>query len=440
MEVAYFSPFNPIRSGISDFSEELLPKLKPYMNIDIYTEHKNLENMEILANFNVYNIADFPEIQEKKKYDIKVFHVGNNYEAHKNIIELFKKIGGILELHDIALHHYLAEDTLQRGNGGFEEYIRIMQYCHGEQGKTTAEHFFNNGCEPPWENNSLIYTVNKHLVDIADAVIVHSDYAKQFLYGIGYTKPITTIYLHADEIVSDYVEMKQKAKDKLGFLQTAYIMGAFGFATGNKRIQQILLALNQYKIQTSHSFKFCIVGEVRGLDLKDMIQKLNLQDNVIITGFVDLETFKLYMEACDFCFNLRYPTQGESSASLHRMLGMGKPVFVTDIGSFQEYPDDSVIKIKPDENEIENIVKNLVILSKDSNIANSYSRCAIRFCMQNCDIRVNAQKYYNYFVDVSLEQYREQYWDYMLKTLESLNLNNISYFRHFSHKFFDYFD
>ena len=54
----------------------------------------------------------------------------------------------------------------------------------------------------------------------------------------------------------------------------------------------------------------------------DQLKKqYDLEKEILVTGYTTIDQFKLYMGACDICFNLRYPTQGESSASLHRMLG-----------------------------------------------------------------------------------------------------------------------
>lgn len=44
------------------------------------------------------------------------------------------------------------------------------------------------------------------------------------------------------------------------------------------------------------------------------------------------------MDAADVCVNLRYPYNGESSASFMRLLGKGKCTIVNRIGSFAEVP------------------------------------------------------------------------------------------------------
>ncbi len=38
MRIAYFSPLNPVESGISDYSEDLLPWLAAYLDIDLFVD------------------------------------------------------------------------------------------------------------------------------------------------------------------------------------------------------------------------------------------------------------------------------------------------------------------------------------------------------------------------------------------------------------------
>ena len=49
MVIAYFSPFSPDRSGISDFSEELVLELSNFCQVDLYS-NKSIENKEIQEN------------------------------------------------------------------------------------------------------------------------------------------------------------------------------------------------------------------------------------------------------------------------------------------------------------------------------------------------------------------------------------------------------
>ena len=64
-----------------------------------------------------------------------------------------------------------------------------------------------------------------------------------------------------------------------------------------------------------------------------------------VIGFAPIEEFVGYLAACDIVLNLRYPTVGENSGTLLRALGLGKAVMVSEVGSFQELPDDVCLKV-----------------------------------------------------------------------------------------------
>ena len=386
MKVAIFSPFSPDKSGIADFCEELIFELQKHMSIELFSRMP-IENKKVIEHFKIHNIQDFEDENIRKQFDNVIYHVGNNIIYHKEVVEMFLKYPGILELHDISLHHYLAEDTFVKKD--YEKYVEIMRYCHGKDGEKTARRFLNGEIRAPWEDQSAKYTVNKHLIDKAEAVIVHSDMAKQIVKGIRPDVPVINIPLHTPDIYDDYIQYKERCKQELGIPKEKTVLGSFGYATVAKRIPQILEALGRYKEQVSDDFVYYIVGKVEHIEISKLAHEFKIEKNVIVTGFTKLEDFKKYMGACDICFNLRYPTQGESSASLHRMLGMGKPILVTAIGSFEEYPDDIVMKNSWGENEITDIVSNLKEALANPSELKSRGEGAYDYANENCNLEMH---------------------------------------------------
>jgi len=65
---------------------------------------------------------------------------------------------------------------------------------------------------------------------------------------------------------------------------------------------------------------------------------------VIVAGRVSEESFWLYAFAADICLNLRYPSAGETSATLLRLLACGRPVMVTDQIHVADFPDSVVAR------------------------------------------------------------------------------------------------
>lgn len=427
MRIGYCSPFNPMKSGISDFSEELIIALKNYVELVIFTPVE-LEKKNIEREFEVHKLSELDHAALRESLDLIVYQVGNNIKYHGEIVDMLLKYPGILELHDFGLHHLAAEKYFL-GQGPVAYYKEVC-YCHGEYGGEIAQRFLEGKERAPWETHTLDLCMNKRYIDNAIAVILHSEAAKQMTLGFRSDVPVINIMLHA-EIEPDVDTWKQECRKELNLDKNLPIFGSFGFATRAKRIIPILNALKKYKDDEQKDFLYVIVGEAHEeLNLKETITQLGLEHHVITTGFTSLDEFKRYMGACDFCFNLRYPTQGESSASLHRMLGMGKPAIVTDIGTFADYPDDIVLKVRYGEDEIADIYSVLLTLLKNPADLKERGKKALKFAQEHCDLDKNCQMYAEFFRQVKEGTWQPDYEDTVITRLCELGLTDRDYLEH----------
>jgi len=73
--------------------------------------------------------------------------------------------------------------------------------------------------------------------------------------------------------------------------------------------------------------------------------------------------------AADICLNLRHPTAGETSASLLRLLGAGKPTLVSASGSFAELPPGVAAQVDLDASEGDLILEYCRLLSARPDLA-----------------------------------------------------------------------
>jgi glycosyltransferase involved in cell wall biosynthesis len=404
MRIAVFSPLNPKQSGISDFTEEVVLRLKEYIDIDLFVDDYTPSNPEIIKNFDIYNFRNIDEQKIRERYDHLVYHIGNNSFYHERILEYSLKYPGIVELHDFSIHYMIALMTISREKT--EEYIEIMEYCHGKAGEYTAKQFLSGKISPPWETHPLNYPVNKHIIERAEGIIVHSDFTKQMIKGMNLKKPVKRIQHHTQDIIEDYMAHRLNCKKKLGIDSGFTMLASFGFASLPKRIIEILKALELLKEEYSN-FKYYIVGEMQLPELYDEIERRGLTEHICVTGHVELNDFKTYLGACDISFNLRYPTQGESSGSLHRALGMGKIVFVTNVGSFEEYPDEVVVKIEADRYEVQRIHSKLSEILSDENELNSRKEKAVQYAKNSCSLDKNCTMYVDFFNELANGTYQE---------------------------------
>ena len=398
MKIAYCSPFSPIKSGISDFSEELVPELAKNKDVDIELFYNTpIENKAIAGKFAYHDISSLCDRGTADKFDVIVYHMGNNYNYHKCIADVFMKRPGILELHDLSLHNYIAAEKYLPNL--IDEYLDIVEYCHGSSGVRIVREFLEGRAAEPWETHAMELTVNKHFIDNARGIIVHSDAAKQMVKAARPEVPVINIPLHVTDPKKISDEEKKRAKAKLSISDKCVVFGSFGFVTNNKRIYSALEALARYK---TNDFRYIIVGDILDTDIniEQKAKELGIADKVIITGYVSLEQYNLYMSACDVCINLRYPTNGESSANLQRILGMGIPAIVTDTGTFSEYPDCCTIKVSYDSTETDSILKAVRKITDSRRDYERYRDNAAKFILENADIKNNSKRYIDFFRDV----------------------------------------
>ena len=96
-------------------------------------------------------------------------------------------------------------------------------------------------------------------------------------------------------------------------------------------------------------------------------------------GHTELDEFLRYMQVADVAVNLRYPTSGETSGTLIRLLGLGKPVIVSNLGAFAEIPDGACAKVDLDEFEEDLLFEYLRRLAADEGLRRQMGENARRF-------------------------------------------------------------
>jgi len=382
MRIAYFSPLNPVKSGISDYSEEILPFLSSHFDIDLFIDpFWNPENPGIRKKFNIipFNAESF----DSSRYDEIIYHMGNDYKAHKFIYESLMKFPGIVVLHDLVLQGFYAERYDETRD--FDFYKRLLVKHYKEKGLQIAEKIRMKGTNQIWESEKAIeYPLNEEVLGAAKAVVVHSEFVKDRINN-KINKPVVKINHHG------HINKKfdiQKTRKELELEKDELLICSAGFINKNKRYESILSALSEIK---EVRFKYLIAGKDRGRLLDNYV---NISEsNIIKLGHLPIERLEEIIHASDICINLRYPTMGESSGSLLRMMGYAKPTLITDYGSYAEFPDYSAVKISPDIDEKEMIKRSVTALALDDDFRLSLGREAKNFVEQECGIKKCANEY-----------------------------------------------
>ena len=332
MRIAYLSPLPPQRSGIADYSLELLPRLVQISELILFAADPDKIDQRILTQYNVQSFEQF--LLRPDGYDLVLYHIGNS-EFHDDITRLAMEIPGIIVLHDFNLHHAVAKRTL--GSGDVFAYAREVGYAQGVSGMRRAL-ALNRGIGTPNFETPL----NDRLLDRSLGVIVHSQYAANMVRRQGYKGPIVIIPALVRPIAG-----KSRRAD-LNLPEDSLLFGSFGLITKEKQIDAVLRALQQLRIEHPHVHYLLVGDAMPDVPVKDFVRELGLEDAVHFVGYIDdLHGFVDWIHTSDVIINLRNPTAGETSAVALRAMAAGKPLIVDDHGWYREIPPEAAIKITP---------------------------------------------------------------------------------------------
>jgi glycosyltransferase involved in cell wall biosynthesis len=338
LRIAYFSPLPPERSGIADYSRELLPYLAQQAEVVLYAADPEHVDEEIKTEFKVRELSRFE--QEHRQFDVALYQMGNS-EYHASFYLTLTHIPGVVVLHDYSIHHFIAHRTFMQGD--FAGYAREMGYALGERGMHRA-HAMRLGQVP-----SAVFEValNDRVLDSSLGLIVHSAYVADKIRRRGFDRPLTII----PALIEEYPGRSRR--DELNLPDDVILFASFGMITKQKQIE---MALRTFRTvgESFPNARYLLVGEaLADMDLESLIEELNLVGSVIQVGYVPyLSDFVDWVHTADVVINLRYPTVGETSATALRAMAAGRPLIVFDHGWYREIPDEAALKTAPLDEEM----------------------------------------------------------------------------------------
>jgi len=301
---------------------------------------------------------------------------------------------GVVVMHDFCLHHFFAEYFLEIEKAP-QLYVEEMEYNYGFRGRAMAQDLFAGRLSPPWETQPLRYPLNKRVLDLAQGVIVHSEFAKRLVQETHPHVPVRKINMPAGETRD--AESVEQLKMRYGIPLDRVIVASFGQATPNKRIETVLRAIERLK---NHNPIYLLVGEL-ATSLEGTVRDSRLEGIIRPTGYVTGKAFEDYSEIADICVNLRYPTHGETSASVCKLMAAAKACVVSDTGWFSELPDDCVAKIGVDEHEGETLLACLESLIANQTLRAKMGANAREYIRTNHSISTAASQYVEFLREVN---------------------------------------
>ncbi|TDY37152.1 glycosyltransferase involved in cell wall biosynthesis [Paraburkholderia rhizosphaerae] len=366
--LVYLSPLAPDKSGIADYSAELLRELVQYYDVTVVVRSAGVDDPWIQANCHVCSVAWFETNADD--FDHVVYHFGNS-EFHDHMFELLKRFPGIVVLHDFFLSGVInhIEDS------GEVPYAltRALYASHGYPALSVQR--MAGKLASIWS-----YPGNRLVLDDAVGVIVHSQFSKELAnewYGPGVSDDWTVIpHLRALPQLN-----RDDARRRLGLSEKDFLTCAFGLLGETKLNRQLLDAWLASPLAEDSNCQLVFVGEndpgVYGIELTKRIRDSGRGSRIKITGFAARSLYLDYLAASDSAVQLRGRSRGETSGTILDCLAHGIPTIINANGSAAEVPDDVVMKM-PDSFTQAMLTKYLSSL-RDTSMAQALSARAKEF-------------------------------------------------------------
>lgn len=357
-KLAYVSPLPPERTGIADYSLELLPALAKYYDIEVVVAQGQIKDAWVEANT---PSRDSQWLRANAhKMDRVLYHVGNS-PFHQHMLSLIEEIPGTVVLHDFFLSgllSYLEEFDIIKN-----VWVNALYHSHGYL--AVQERFFASNVA----DIKAKYPVNLQILQDAQGVIVHSEYSCKLgneWYGNKFSEDWKVIpHLRKPIISNDRV----LSRALLGLEIDDFVICSFGFLDPSKLNDRLLEAWLESRLQKDSNCVLIFVGENHGGEygerLQDAIRKSGHENRIRISGWADMPTFRNYLAAADLAVQLRSLSRGETSGTVLDCMSHALPTIVNVNGSMADLPDHVVLKL-PDDFDNSHLVESLEALWKDA--------------------------------------------------------------------------
>ena len=357
-KLAYISPLPPERSGISDYSAELLPELTRHYDIDVIVQQETITDPFIKENCSVRSADWF--IGHGGLYDRVLYHFGNS-PFHQHMFDLLARVPGVVVLHDFFLGHVMAHMELL----GVSPNCWVLELYHSHGYRAVQERFnAADIADVIWQ-----YPCNKTVIENALGIIVHSNNSRRLAekwLGETSAKDWTVVPLLRSPILTT---MRAEARHALGLSEDAFIVCSYGMLGPAKQNHRILDAWLSSSLSKDKRCLLLFVGEnpsgSYGAGLVNAIGNSGCSDRIRVTGWVDTVQFRQYLAAADVGVQLRTLSRGETSATVLDCMKYGLSTIVNAHGSMADLPADAAW-ILPDDYEDVDLSKALETLWKDT--------------------------------------------------------------------------
>lgn len=390
IRVANFGPLSPRMSGVADYNEQLILHLSPDFEVDCFIEDYSPALHLIHERVNCFEHTAFMKRHAANPYDVALYHVGNNL-LHSYELPYVTGLPGLTVLHDASLLDVYRHAAFNRGICEAVRERFEQEYPDSDDSAWDSREASNR--LDAWE-----YPMIRTVLEESRITVVHSHWLKQRLELV--SEAAENIHVLPMGFSRAWVNAPRPScaniRNSLMIPPDAFVVTSVGVINRLKRLREVLEAFNSFHTIRPNSY-FVLIGPADPVLFKQLSQAATaggLKHYVRFLGHRELTELYDVVSASDVCVNLRYPSMGETSATLVLALAMGRPVLTTQANQYNEYPDSVCWKVRLGDTERREMVEYLRILHDEPAIAEQLGRNARKY-VDDWPWEKTARKYAN---------------------------------------------
>lgn len=311
MKVGYHAPLPPARTGVAEYAQVLLAKLRERTHVEVGA----------------------------RKADVHLYQLGNN-QIHRCIYEMALETPGVVLLHDAALQHFFL------GSMTSHQYIEEYVYNYGEWERTLAARMFDQRGISATDTRYYERPMLRRIAERSLAVVVHNPEALERVRRAAPRTPVVEIphLFHCG--CPPQADESARLRHALGIPDHAFVFGLFGYLRESKRVMPVIKTFTEVANRVPQ-VRLLLAGSFGSQDLARAVEPFLADQRIVRLGPLSERQWWVAADAADAAICLRYPTAGETSGIAVRLMGLGKPVFLTDGPAVSRFPADACFRVLP---------------------------------------------------------------------------------------------
>ena len=381
LHIAWWSPLPPQKSGIADYSFDVLTELAREIEITAVVRDDTTGLVRAPKGVEVVGATEYLTGQVGKN-DLDVYQMGNHVGFHGYMHQQALTTPGLLVLHDLSLFDFYSVAC-----GGvkspvlLEEAIIDGSAIHGFIPMVLVD-----GRRVP---NQIAVPLSRRLIEASVLTVVHSATMRDKLALQYPAQHIRQVYQPVR-----ILDAPRDRNEEPGEV----IFGVFGSLERHKRVPAAVKAFARVNRSYPNRARLVIAGRADNRsverDVLEIIRASDSDDVVQVLTDLPLAELEAEIARCDVAVCLRWPTAGEVSAVLMRALGAGKPVIVSDLPQYDDLDPTFAWKVPTEasreQGELERLMTRVV---EHPGIAHIAGDAALRFVKTEATAPTVARRY-----------------------------------------------